>query len=687
MSSAINNILASVDKMYPGLLKEGHELDVLSFNGVLNPVCVQVRASAVSSSALVEAMAKGGFREHMINTPGMQINTIAGQSYVASLPPGGVSIVGGYKSDLVDLSAVTNYWSTGRHGLTAEQHSYMQDIVNTQSSMSYLKTKTGLCVRALSEDVTLNLSAGSVFDLDDLQNEASQSAAYVGHLNSIINTVLAHYGVEPKLAIAVKLNGHAGLNGTMTTGEFSTYPDSNGAQWAALLSKYSRMRVISNDIMNTGAGLGNLRSMPTIPGYSRVFISGEVTGIGASWGICTYVVGDAWMDYQYGQYPFFSKGGYWKSLFKAHLPSHSFPSGRNENEFPVPKAPTTHPISIFGLDFATLQKYAKSSGNTYTSSYEGCTLFGAPYVDMAVTGTVTTETNTIKYNELDVVVNAHKVDVDQFRWVLDKDWYKNYYKTGYGVFTPRASNIQANVLKTWNDLEYDEIIVRGLTAPHTFNMTVSTLPEAKIYAKGRAKACKTNDWMDQYATSDKSHTWGQVNSLCKAMPSRQVFISTQSTLGTSSVAITKNTDPVVYAKDNGIIKRTQSGVTVTLDAQVEDDRGVMLYDKYFGTTTLTAPLKWADLIVEDSIESESMNDTVDFDVTDGVMRLGEPTKGKVVGFGKWIDPFPKGDITSLNDEQLFRLHIKNLTELDKMTSPLLKIINSFGYNTIVKFAK
>lgn len=685
--SAIDNILASVDKMYPGLLEERHVLDVLTFNGVLNPICVQVRASAVSSSALIEAMSKGGFREHMISTPGMQINTIAGRSYVASLPPGGVSIVGGYKSELVDLEHFESEWSDGRHGLTAEQHSRLQDMMNTQSGTSYLKTKTGLCIRPLTNDVTLNLTGTSVFNLDNIKSGHAQSAAYVGYLDNIINTVLAYHGVEPKLAIAVKFNGDAGLNGTMTSGEFATYPDSDGAQWEALLKKYSRMRVISDDIMTTGPGLGNLRSMPTIPGYSRVFISGQVNNTSSTWGICTYVKGDAWMDYHYGQYPFFSKGGHWKAVYKAHLPSHSFPAGRDQNEFPVPKAPTTHPISIFGLSFADLQKYAKSSGNTYTSGYEGCTLFGAPYVDMAVTGQVVTESNVVKFNNLDVTVNAHEISVDQFRWVLNKNWYREYYTTGYGVFTPRASNIQANVLKTWDELSYDEIIVRGLTEPYKFKMTVSTLPEAKIYAKGRAKACKTNDWMEQAADNDKSVTWGRVDSLCKAMPSRQVFISTQNTLGTSSVAINKNSDPVTYAKENGIIKRTQSGVTVAIDPQVEDDRGVVLYDKYFGTVTLSDSLTWDEIIVEDDLEKESLTDTSDFTVNNGTMRLGEPTNGKLVGFGKWIDPFPKGDITDLNDEQLFRLHIKNLIELDRMTAPLLKIINSFGYNTIIKFAK
>lgn len=678
----VENIMKTVDSMYPGLIAEGPVFDIISFKGVLNPITVQVRSSAVSSNALIEALASGDFREHMINTPGMQINTIGGKSFIASLPPGGVSLLGGYKVDWAVLNPkLSGYWSEGRFGVTQEGHDTLKKAFNTQSGTSVVTSKTALYVKSLSPEVALNTNGSTVHDYSNM------SSTIQADLESVVNGVLAHFNITPELAIGFKPNADAGISGTMSGGEFSTYPDSNGQQWDALLEKYSYHHILMSDVVYGSApGTGNIRSMPTVPGFSRVFISGAMNGTGGYWTICTYVKGDCWMDIYYGQHKSFSNGGHRIVEFKAKAPSHSFPPGRDANDFPVPKKPTSHPISYGNLSFAELSEFGRRNGNTFTSSYEGCTLFGAPYVDMCVTGSVVSEEVTVAVGESNVTVHVHEVDVDQFRWVIPKGWYKDYFTSGYGVFTPRASNIQANVLNEWEKLEYDEIVLRGLSQPYKFSMTVNTLPEARIYAKGRAKACKDNDWLKQNATKDGSHTWGRIKALSEAYGDRQVFISPQNSLAVSSVAIQKSATPVTYSLVDGVVTRVSEGVTVRLDSQNEDDRGVMLYDKYFGEVTLSG-VTWDQLIIEDELESESLTDTADFNVSSVAILPNDPQKGKLVGFGSWIDPFPKGDITDLNDEQLFRLHIKNLIELDRMSRPLLKVINSFGYDTIIRFAK
>lgn len=76
MAAAVENILKTVDSMYPGLLAEGHTLDILQFTGAINPLVVQVQASAMTSAALLEAVAADGFQAHMIATPGLQINKV-----------------------------------------------------------------------------------------------------------------------------------------------------------------------------------------------------------------------------------------------------------------------------------------------------------------------------------------------------------------------------------------------------------------------------------------------------------------------------------------------------------------------------------------------------------------------------------------------------------------------------------
>lgn len=399
----------------------------------------------------------------------------------------------------------------------------------------------------------------------------------------------------------------------------------------------------------------------------------------------TYVIGDAWIDYYYGTHQSASKGVHTGVRYKARLCSPSFPSGKNMDQFPIPAAPSVHYMTYEGLSRSAINEYARKSGNVFSSNYEGCTLFGAPYVDLSVIGVVKTTEVAVDLLAKGSVVRFHEVNASQFRWVIPKTWYAEYYKTGFGVFTPRSSNIQKNVLDEWEKLEYDELIVRGLATPYKFSMKVSTLPEAQIYAKARAKACKDNDWMAQLANESGTHTWGKVNGLSQAYGDRDVFISTQHTLTNNSIAITRSGDSVTYSLVDGTVTRKQNGLTVALDPQNEDHRGIILEDKYFGNVTLSG-VTWPQIIVEDELELESLNDVSDFNVTDSSLRPNDPQDARLVGFGPWIDPFPKGDISYLSDEQLFRIHVLNLISLDKMAKPLVKIINSFGYDTIIKFA-
>lgn len=668
-------IFAGVEKLYPGLTNEVHEYDVIQFNGAINPLTVQVRTPSMQSPSLVDAMSKGGYAEHMLSTPGMQINTIGNDAFIASLPPGGVSIAGGYKCDyVITHQEDVKYWFDGEHGMNAADYNTMRGL-NTSGSIT-------LFVKSLDPRVKI-VTSSIVGDFDVMANGVSATEAY----NALVMKIFAHYGITPLLGFAFKRDGGCGLNGTITTGDFKTYPDTNG-EWDALLKKYSLIRVLTSDIVATSVGRNDIRCFPCVPGYSRVFIEGAMDGTGKKWCLMTYIKGDAWVDYYYGSHPSFAKGTHRRPRFKARLCSPAFPSGKDANQFPVPKHPPTGftYLRFEDLTETQIREYARRSGNTFSANYVGCTLFGAPYVDLAVIGKVTSKIVKSSMLAEGSVINFHSIEADQFRWVIPKTWYSEYYKTGFGVFTPRASNIQKNVLDEWDKLEYDELIIRGLASPYQFKMSVSTLPEARIYAKARAKACKDNNWMEQSASANGKYTWGKVDSLSKAYGPRDVFISTQNSLTNNSIAITRKGDPVVYSMVDGKVTRVQSGVTTTLDPQNEDHRGIILEDKYFGNVSLSGTT-WEAIIIEDDLEKESLTDTKDFDVTDSSLRLGDPQKAKLIGFGPWIDPFPKGDITDLNDEQLFRLHIVNLTSLDRMTRPLVKIINSFGYDTIIKFAK
>lgn len=87
---------------------------------------------------------------------------------------------------------------------------------------------------------------------------------------------------------------------------------------------------------------------------------------------------------------------------------------------------------------------------------------------------------------------------DMFTGKVDKTWYNDYYQTGFGLYTPRNSNIQKNILDQWNKLDFSQF---GFCVDSTFSQIspeiVFHTDLARAYAKAREKACKDNDWLAQ----------------------------------------------------------------------------------------------------------------------------------------------------------------------------------------------
>lgn len=123
-------------------------------------------------------------------------------------------------------------------------------------------------------------------------------------------------------------------------------------------------------------------------------------------------------------------------------------------------------------------------------------------------------------------VNVKEADftVSMFATKVTKDWYRDYYKTGFGLYTPRASNIQTNLLAEWDKLEWNEMgVVIDVNNSTISPQIVSETPMAKKYIKAREKACKDNDWLSRdYA---KGITNQSIYNKIVAKPARSGFYS------------------------------------------------------------------------------------------------------------------------------------------------------------------
>lgn len=105
---------------------------------------------------------------------------------------------------------------------------------------------------------------------------------------------------------------------------------------------------------------------------------------------------------------------------------------------------------------------------------------------------------------------------------LTRAWYEHYYTTGFGVYAPRASNIQANTLKTWTDDDINMLGVVSYNTPiHIDGSLVDQLQIRQTYKKNKEKACETDDWDKQLISGNM--TWGQARQTLSAAGQRATF--------------------------------------------------------------------------------------------------------------------------------------------------------------------
>lgn len=348
------------------------------------------------------------------------------------------------------------------------------------------------------------------------------------------------------------------------------------------------------------------------------------------------------------------------------------------------------PVKL-GQDLATMLASADrgSGANVFGDIREFNTLFGVPSNEWHVKG------KQIEYLPAEQLVVGEttflrehaSISVDTLFWAISQDWYRAYYASGFGIYTPRDSNIQANVLKTWDEFDVNTVYLAITADEYDTPLTVSDLREARAYAKARARACKTNDFLMQPATP--TVTWGQLNEKSRSALPRRVWMDAFNDTTFSNQYTFEFSEPVIYTKvtENGValFKRTSGGVEKTVNPTLIDaDRTLVLRDKYFNTAVTLTGVSWDEIITEDAEEKEVMSDNEDLR---GLSVGVADNRAKQIGFGAWINPYTEVLINRLDDEQKFRLHLKNVINFDKMGKQFVKLFDSYNTSALVRKLK
>lgn len=639
-NALVNGVLDAVDKCYPNLLDESNTaLQVFNIKGALNTLFVQTLSkNSLNSESIGQANAsKTGFQRYMVKTNGLSVSTVGNKSVIGSNVGNPISLE----------TQVKPYASIEK-----------VDAANLVMSSKALFPSRNASV-FYGDPLDKNLFPGT--GVNPLPDDE-----FCQRLRSSLIDVCHNLGSEPKVAMLV--NG--------TTLNFTTAFTGDRGFWEGQLA------------LSPTA----YQNFPCVPGFSRVIVLICYGVGGTSFGGlvgCTYIAGPCDVDHYYVEQYFnnynnvaTAPGGSNSFIMKAKLVNkYGLSSLYDVNKtlcVGTKKAPG------FALSAAQLDSACKNNVRSIRLNVNsGVVLFGAPSADISVIGTIVSEDVSLQSTSGKTIdVQVITCESSEFCWTIPKDWYIDYMHTGYDIFTPRVSNIKENVLKQWRALNYSHLTIRGVSQSYETGFTVSTLPEARAYAKARTKACKTNDWLDKLAIPDDKLTWRDVDRIEKSKRGRNLWMNTSDVVVFSGATSEYDKAKTVsYTKDkSGVITRADSIGSGVIDLKNEDDMALAIEDFFFNSLATFNGVTKADLSL--SVDEEvALNDS-SLNLT--TAPAIDQTR-KVVGFGSWIDSSGQADVTYLSEEQKYRLHITNSLYFDKMMSPLKKVIESFGYHTLVKF--
>lgn len=639
-------VAAIIDPVYPGLLDEAKmEIEVIQLSGALDATFVQVpKKTILSSTALQNAVGKEGtYQSEVVNTQGIQRREIGGVTYMSTTSEAAfyVQTEACYPEEPMWLPDYTSQRITALNGAVLGPNGVNTASDELRASPVVMSIDKALIPKPTDSEVIDKWMAQPWFK----------------------------YGYDALMSMVSSLNTSAKV-GVFVGGSSGTV---GGVSWAGSVEADLKRK---DHKFNT---------FPNVPGYTKLsfYLTSDSVGSGASnvFIFTTYVTGRADVQYDFGLLPYVS-GSYKVTSFG--IKSFNQFTTVSDASF-VPRL-TSGTVLNVGLSFAGEELKAllrRDVVNINVYNEPSVMLFGPPAVKFYADG-VTTHNELIldSTDDRNWKLNIINIDVNEYLWVLERDWYKKYMETGYYIFTPRASNIRQNVLKEWDLLEYNTITIRRTAEGYGSVFDVNKLPEAKAYAKGRAKACKDNDWMKQIAVAGSSITWAEVSTKEKAARPRSVWMNNVSFAPrVPDYNTTMESVVVEYTVANGQVTRKEGEVVKTMNIANDDDQAQITYDRYYNSLATVKGGTWDDVFPLDASEKELLSDKLG-----NFASAPSYTQATAVGFSNWIDPTGCNDIRNLTEEQRYRLHIKNSLFFDRMSAPLTRVIESFGLDTLTKYA-
>lgn len=223
------------------------------------------------------------------------------------------------------------------------------------------------------------------------------------------------------------------------------------------------------------------------------------------------------------------------------------------------------------------------------------------------------------YGNIRVIVRDVEFNVGEVLGHLDKTQYFNYLKTGYGIFPPVTDERLKEVSDSWNQIP-EAIVWRYAPAP-VLGYSVKETSLYKEYGKRRAKACKTNDFLEQ--RYNQEYVYKQLENKLSNVRGLDVWCLDRALCAVTGLNTSKATGEVarstVITKVNDLQFRAVSndGLNKTLPLSEE---GVDQFIDLFMPTAVTGDVAALELVIGSMKDLEGSTDAVDLSSYD--MRLG-----------------------------------------------------------------
>lgn len=285
-----------------------------------------------------------------------------------------------------------------------------------------------------------------------------------------------------------------------------------------------------------------------------------------------------------------------------------------------------------------------------------------------------------------VTVDTYNASVTLFCCKFGREWYADYYTTGFGLYQPRNSNVQKNILDKWNALQFTEFGICVDKAMSTVSPKIADTTDLAVrYKKARRQACKEDDWDKQKYS--KNLTYGELKAKIAAKPNPKAFYAIDTFVQEPDFDRETLAD-VVWARvdDTSYSRKQASGEAETYPIN-STTRDVIVVELSEGATLTTTLALLASDFGLTGEQTAGLSQAV-AESTSGYLKPHPDLVGYVLA-EQYYHP---GGALAMSGYPIIRFMaspfreaciMRSYADLDRLGDPLLRVIESFTGNAIL----